>query len=132
MDSAKVGGLVLVAVVALLILKQAKPEWAPLVRVAAAIAAFGCLLSMVSTVLGYVAELNGAGSGGLAEEGYGILLRSLGVAFLTELCASVCRDSGEGGLAAWVEMAGKLEILLLSFPLIRTVLDTIRLLLGGL
>ena len=50
---------------------------------------------------------------------------------MTEIAASICRDSGEGGLAGWVEMAGRVEILLLSFPLIRTVLSTVSDLLGG-
>jgi stage III sporulation protein AD len=66
----------------------------------------------------------------LEGEGWPILLKALGVAFLTETAASVCRDSGETGLATWVEIAGKLEILLLSFPLIRTVMDTVTDMLG--
>ena len=54
-----------------------------------------------------------------------ILLRSLGLAFATELCAGICRDSGETALAAWVETAGRLEILVLALPLVRAVADTV-------
>ena len=124
MEWARVGGIVMVGVVALLILRTQRPEWAPLLRMAVTVVALGLTLSLVATVLGYVTELANA-TGGLDQEGWPILLKALGVAFLTEIAASVCRDSGETGLATWVETAGKLEVLLLSFPLIKTVLDTV-------
>ncbi len=134
MGGIKLGGLALIALVALLILRQQKPEWAPFVRIAAAVVSLGFILTTAGTVLGYVTELAtlaGEGEGGLDGEAWSILLRALGLAFLTETAASICRDSGEAGLAGWVETAGKLEILLLAFPLIRTVLDTVASLLGG-
>ena len=114
---------------ALLILRQYKPDWAPFLRMAVAVIAFGSILSMAGTVIAYVTELTDA-TGAAAGEAWTILLRALGVAFLTEIAASICRDSGEAGLAGWVEMAGRLEILLLSFPLIRTVFDTVATLVG--
>ena len=119
----------MVGVTALLILRAYKPEWAPLLRVAVMVVALGLTLSLVATVLEYVTELATA-AGGLNGEEWQILLKAMGVAFLTETAASVCRDSGETGLSTWVETAGRLEILLLSFPLIRTVMDTVTDMLG--
>lgn len=129
MDGARIFGLSLIGLTALLILRQYKPEWASFLRIAVAVLALGGILSMAGTVMSYVTELMGV-TGADTGETWQILLRALGVAFLSEIAASVCRDSGEGGLAGWVEMAGRLEILLLSFPLIRTVLDTVLTLLG--
>ena len=129
--SAKIGGLALVCLVALLVLRQIKPEWGALVRMAAAVVAAGFILTMVSSVLGLVDDLSTVSGGAMPADTWSILLKALGVAFLTEIAASICRDSGESGLAGWVEMAGRVEILLLSFPLIRTVLDTVSDLLGG-
>ena len=116
---------------ALLIFRAYKPEWAPFLRMAVTVTALGLTLTLAATVLTYVTEL--ASATGVSEgEGWPLLLKALGVAFLTETAASVCRDSGEGGLATWVETAGKLEILLLSFPLIRTVMDTVADMLGAM
>ena len=129
--SAKVGGLALVCLVVLLVLRQLKPEWGAFVRMAAAVAAAGFILTALSGVLALVEDLSSISGEALPADTWGILLRALGVAFLTEIAASICRDSGEGGLAGWVEMAGRVEILLLSFPLIRTVLSTVSDLLGG-
>lgn len=127
---AQIGGLALVGLVALLMLKQYKPEWATFVRIAVTVVSVGMLLTLVGTALAYVTELT-EGTGALDGETWSILLKALGIAFVTETAASVCRDSGEGTLAGWVELAGKLEILLLAFPLIRTVMETVKLLLGG-
>ncbi len=129
--SAKVGGLALVCLVMLLVLRQLKPEWGTLVRMAAAVLGAGMVLGMVSSVVSFAEELFSVGGGVMPADTWSILLKALGVAFLSEISASICRDSGESGLAGWVEMAGRVEILLLSFPLIRTVLETVSDLLGG-
>ena len=115
---------------ALLILRSYKPEWAAFLRIAVTVVALGLTVSLAGTVMAYVTDLTAA-TQAPGEETRTILFKALGVAFLTETAASVCRDSGEAGLATWVETAGKLEILLLSFPLIRTVMDTVAALLGA-
>ena len=130
MEGGRIGGLALVGVAALLMLRQYKPEWAVFIRMAVTVASMGIILAMASTVISYVTALT-EGTGIADGETWPILLKALGIAFLTETAASLCRDSGESSLAGWVETAGKLEILLLSFPLIRTVMDTVSVLLGG-
>ena len=129
MEGARIGGLALVGLVALLVLRQYKPEWAVFIRMAVTVVSMGIILSMAGTVITYVTDLT-EGTGALDGATWSLLLKALGIAFLTETAASICRDSGEASLAGWVETAGKLEILLLSFPLIRTVLDTVAALLG--
>ena len=129
MEWARIGGVATVGLTALLILRAYKPEWAPFLRMAVTVVTLGLTVGLVSAVLTYITDLATA-TGASEGEGWSLLLKALGVAFLTETAASVCRDSGETGLATWVETAGKLEILLLSFPLIRTVLDTVTELLG--
>ena len=54
------------------------------------------------------------------------LLKALGIAVLTQCCAELCRESGESGVANGVELAGKVEILLLALPLIAEILSTAR------
>ena len=122
--SLRVGGMAILAVVVLLVLRQAKPEWGIPVRLAATLTAMGVILSLAGQVITTLSDLSTSlGTTALDGESWTLVLRALGLAFLTEVTASVCRDSGEGTLAGWVETAGKLEILLLSFPLIRSLLS---------
>lgn len=58
------------------------------------------------------------------------MLKGLGVAFLSEICAGICRDFGKSTLADGVELAGKLEIVLLCVPMITKIVGTASELLG--
>ncbi len=120
MDAVKIGALALVCLVVLFVLRQWKPEWAPLVRVAAALVFGTLIVTMASTVLTFTEGLVAA----LPDGVWPILVKALGIAFLTEVAAGICRDSGEATLASWVETAGKLELLILALPLIERILDT--------
>ncbi len=51
-----------------------------------------------------------------------VMLKGLGVALITQICASVCRETGRGAIAEYVELAGRLEILLLCLPLMSRIL----------
>ena len=52
-----------------------------------------------------------------------VMLKGLGAATLTHICSSVCRECGRASLAEYVELAGRLEILLLCLPLISNLLQ---------
>ena len=115
----KVEALAFVTLAGILLLRQWKPEWAVFLRLAAAVLLFGLIASMMADV---VADVRDIGGQTIPTETLAVLFKALGIALITQICASVCRDGGEAGLASWVEMAGKIEILLLSFPLIRNIL----------
>lgn len=48
-----------------------------------------------------------------------IMTKALGIAVLCRICSDVCRDCGEATLAAAVESAGKLTLVLLAMPMIK-------------
>ena len=57
-----------------------------------------------------------------------ILLKMLGISYLSEFAASLCRDGGYGSAAGQIELFGKLSILVVSMPVVRALLETM----GGL
>lgn len=119
--SGRLGALCLVTLFALILLRGWKPEWAPLLRLAAAAVFFASLLTETASILSEASALSG---GVVPSDTWAVMLKSLGIALLTELCAGICRDGGEQSLAFFAETTGKLEILYLSLPLVRSVLDT--------
>ncbi len=54
-----------------------------------------------------------------------ILIKMLGIAYIAEFAAGVSRDAGYSAIAAQIELIGKLSILLISTPIIETLLNTI-------
>ena len=52
-----------------------------------------------------------------------VLIKVLGVGYLTQFAVTLCKDAGESAIAAKVELAGKVAVLLLSLPVFEYVLD---------
>lgn len=118
--------LCVIAVICALIslfLRQQKSPLAPMVSLCG-----GCLLLFYAVpylrdVLASLGHL--ATKTGISSQYLGALVRILCVTFLTESCAALCRDAGEGALAMKLELSGKLVILGLSMPIITALFDTI-------
>ena len=62
-----------------------------------------------------------------ANSGYvEVLLRALGITYLTSISADICRSSGEAAVAGYIESAGRVELLLLAVPLFSELLELSR------
>ena len=105
------------------VIKNIKPEFSPLVRIAGSVAVSMLALSIILPIVTYIRSLFNGSS--LGEYGDAVI-KALGIAALTQICADICRDSGEGSAASGVELIGKLEILLLCIPMIEDILTTVR------
>ena len=53
------------------------------------------------------------------------VVKTVGIAIVTKLAAEVCRDAREGGIAAFVEIAGAAGALFVCLPLIEAVLAVV-------
>ena len=80
--------------------------------------------------MSYVYELSGSDSMSHLVPSVTVVLQVLCVAFLTQICASACRDCGEATMAYYVELGGKCEMLILSLPLIKNIIETAIKLIG--
>ena len=75
---------------------------------------------MVVSTLKSIADKADVGSLHLAT-----LLKIVGVAYIAEFGAQVCRDAQEGAIASKVELAGKVIIMALSIPIVLVILDSV-------
>ena len=119
----KIIGLALIITVAVIVVKQTKPELAMLVGVAGSVLLFFYIIDLLEQVFGifsYVLE-----STNLDSELFIILLKIVGVGYLTEFSANICADSGNSAIASKILLAGKLVIFVLAIPIIKTLIDII-------
>ncbi len=100
-----------------------KREYAIAVTVGATVllALYG--VSSLKSIIERIAELQE--SIGVGEEYLTILLKMVGIAYLTQLVVSICRDAGNGAVAAQINMVGKISMLLVSFPVLEALLKTV-------
>lgn len=124
----QVAGLSLTAVLLAKVLERYAAEQAMLLMLllcvgltAAAVLSLTPILERMDTLLH---------AGGLSADETARLSKAIGVCIVTELAADTCRDAGEAALATAVTMTGKTTLLLLSLPLVETLLRVMEEVLG--
>ena len=115
--------LAVAGVTACVILRKWNADLLPLLRVALVVILVGVILSWATPLVAYLRDLTGISA---LSEYAEFLFKALGIAWLTQCCADICREGGENGAANGVELAGKVELLLLSLPLINNILTVTK------
>lgn len=54
------------------------------------------------------------------------LLKMLGITYVCEFAASICKDAGYQTIAGQIEIFGKLAVFVLSMPVLLALLDTVK------
>ena len=123
MDIARWVGLGIGAAVLYAVLREARPEMAAVLSLAA-----GAVLML--GVLGGVQEVTAAmrslsGRVGLEGTYVSTLLRVIGIAYLAQFGAQACRDAGARGIADKVELCGKVAVLSIAAPVVVSLMDVV-------
>lgn len=116
-------GFMLVVTVLLLIIRKERPEMAVLLAIAAAGIMMVSLLKYVADILLVFETL--ARKANVQTEYLTLIIRIVGIAYLAGFGAQICKDAGESGMAAKIELAGKIFILSMGIPVMAGLLDII-------
>lgn len=119
----KIIGIGVVSVICYLLIKPIKPELAIFVGLAGSciilISCVDMLMEIISNLSSFVER---AGIGG---EIFALVLKIVGVGYLTEFSANLCTDVGGSSVADKIVFAGKIFILFMSLPIISNLLEII-------
>ena len=106
-----------------LTMRRLRPEAAPVLIIAAGTICMLVLLPQLAQIVTDVSTL--ATIGGVQGEYTTQLLKIAGISLTMDFAAQTCRDASEEGLALKVETAGRVMLLSLSLPVMRTLLSQI-------
>ena len=124
MDSVlKVVAVAVTAAVCAVVVKQDAKGIGMVLAMAAGALVLGLSLGAVESVRALMDDLTDMA--GPAPAVVDPVIKTVGIGILTRIAAEVCRDAGEGGLAAFTETAGAALALVVTLPLLRSVLDTL-------
>ena len=125
-----IGFCVLCILVALLGIqfKTAKPEFGFYLGLALSLILLGLILDQVTAWMGRLGGLLQA----LGEtKGYlAILIKVLGITYLCDYSASLCKDAGYGAMAGQLEILGKVAVLSTGLPVFIAVIEILQKLLA--
>ncbi|AVX20135.1 MAG: stage III sporulation protein AD [Bacillota bacterium] len=123
MEIIQVVGVALLASLLILVLKQIRPELALFVTLVVAAGLFGLVLTKVGAIFDILQQL--ASKANVNQAYLGTVLKIIGIAYIAEFGAQVCRDAGEGAIAGKVELVAKILILILAVPVILAIIQSV-------
>ena len=127
-DIVKIALTGIVISVLVLLLKSFKSEMAPILAVAGSVALLGAVLFMVTGAADAIRDLFETSE--LESENIRNILKIIGAAYVVDFAASICRDMGELTIAAKIELAGRVFIVMLAVPWAATLIHAVKTL-GG-
>ncbi|RJX28022.1 MAG: stage III sporulation protein AD [Dethiobacter sp.] len=123
MEIAQIVVFGVIAAIFITFIRQSRPEIAQLLSLAVGIVIVAYLLGYLKMIIDVITDL--ALEAEINTVFLRTLLRVIGVAYLAEFGAQICRDAGEGSIAVKIEFAGKLIILVMAIPILIAVLQGI-------
>ena len=119
----KIGILGLAGVLLAIQFKTIKPEYATYIGLGLGVLIMGYALRQFSTLVSSIETLQKYFSG--AESYLTILVKVIGVTYICEFCAGICKDAGYGSIADQLEILGKLSVMFAGMPIIMAVIQTL-------
>ena len=122
-DILKIIGIGFIAAVTAVILRSTKPELSFAVTVVGIIIILIFVVEMLRdsmSIFVTISQITGIENGLLK-----LLLKIVGVGYLTEFGAGVLTDFGSNSIADKVTLAGKITIVLLSMPVVESLLQLV-------
>mgnify|MGYP001036896071 CR=1 FL=1 len=119
----KIAAIAVTGAICAVVVKKHAPEVALVLSLAAGAALLALTLEAIESARGLMDQLSAAA--GLSPAVVAPVIKTVGVALLTRITAEVCRDAGEGGIAAFAETAGAAAALFTAVPLLQAVLETV-------
>lgn len=123
MEIIQIVSIGLIATILAVMLKDERPEFSMVIGLLAGIIIFLLMISKVQAVLEVFQTLSSKMNIDILY--LTTIFKIIGIAYLTEFGAQVCRDAGEGSIASKIEFGGKILIMILAIPILMALLDLI-------
>lgn len=123
MEIFQIIGLGLTGTVLVVYVRESNQEIAVLISLVTGLLLFVFALKKVAAVIKILTELAARADVNLYY--LAIILKIMGIAYLAEFGAQVCRDAGQGSTATKLEFAAKILVMVLALPIITALVDTV-------
>ncbi|MEK8132749.1 stage III sporulation protein AD [Paenibacillus filicis] len=123
MEIIQIVGLGLLTTVLVLVIKEQKPMFAFLLTTFTGIVIFLFLIGKISAVIQVLEDL--ATKADINVIFLKTILKIIGIAYIAEFGAQIVRDAGQESVAAKIELAGKILIMVMAIPIVSVIIETV-------
>lgn len=121
MEVIKLVGISIFAVIMIIILKGYRPEMALVLSIVTGIGIMLFAVYKMSSVINILNDL--VTKSGVNKDFLLIIIKVIGIAYIVEFGKNICIDAGQSSIATKLEMAGKVIIVVLTIPLISSLVN---------
>lgn len=124
MNIFKIVSFVLVTLILIVILKSSKKDdFALIVIIISSVLLFTYLTIQLEDIVSLLDEI--VLKAGINSEYLKLLLKVTGIVYIVELASNICKDAGSNALSSKLEMAGKISIVVITIPIISSIISVI-------
>ena len=119
----KIIAIGLITCFAALIIKPARADFAIILTIVGGIIILSLVLNYMGSIFSTVSAI--VSKTGLSKSVFSLVMKIVGIGYLTEFAASICHDCGSSGLADKMLFAGKIVLLVMSLPIVTDILKIV-------
>ncbi len=108
----------------IMLLKSFHSGLAPVLAVLGSVVLLGAVLVLIGSAADALRDL--FQSAALESETVKSILKIIGAAYVVDFSASLCRDMGESSMAAKIELAGRIFIVMLAVPWASSLIGAVK------
>lgn len=120
----KVAALGLITVLLAIQFKNGKSEFGIYISFAGCLVLFLYGIKKLETILDALFKIQSYIN--IGDSYLSLLLKIVGITYIAEFSADLCKDAGYGAVAGQIEFIGKLTILTISMPVLISLLESIE------
>ncbi len=119
----KIAMLGIAGILTALFLKEVRPSYTVFISMATCLLIFFYAVSRLSYLADMLVNLKSYVA--IQDSYLTSLLKIVGITYIADFSANLCRDAGYSAIAGQIEFFGKISILTISAPVVLALLDTI-------
>ncbi|HUW63721.1 MAG TPA: stage III sporulation protein AD [Spirochaetia bacterium] len=123
MEILPIVGIALSGAILAVVIRQQRPELAVLLSLTVALFIFLSVVGQIGAVVQVLRDL--VERAGVSMFYLSTILKIVGIAYIADFGAQISRDAGEGAVAAKIEFAAKVMVLVLAVPVVVAVLEAV-------
>lgn len=123
MEIIQIVAISIIAVILAVVIRQYRPELALQISVVTGLLIFLVVIFKMASVLDALRTFTGRMN--IDTVYISTIFRIVGISYIAEFGAQVCKDAGENSIASKIELAGKVIILVLAVPILMALMELI-------
>lgn len=123
MDIFKIGIIGIIASILIITIKRDTPYLAICISVVTGVIIFLMIIPRIEQIINFLFDI--IKQLDLNFSYISIILKIIGISYISEFCSQICIDSGQSSIASKIEICGKVFIMLISIPIVTELLELI-------